>query len=71
MTKEDIELRELKDSLQDTQPVGAIVNQCKTLDQVSYGRQNWPNSIVRSLDFRSETYILSDYLPVLLESSMM
>lgn len=40
MTKEDTELRELKDSLQDTQPVGAIVNQCKTLDQVSYGRQN-------------------------------
>jgi len=33
MTKEEVELRELKDSLQDTQPVGSIVNQCKTLDQ--------------------------------------
>ena len=30
----EVELKELKDSLQDTQPVGAIVNCCKTLDQV-------------------------------------
>ncbi|XP_057298748.1 RNA cytidine acetyltransferase-like [Hydractinia symbiolongicarpus] len=33
LTKEEIELKELKDSLQDTQPVGSIINQCKTLDQ--------------------------------------
>jgi len=33
MTKEEIELKELKDSLQDTQPVGSIINQCRTLDQ--------------------------------------
>lgn len=32
-TNEDRELGELKDSLQDTQPIGAIVTQCKTLDQ--------------------------------------
>lgn len=30
----EVELKELKDSLQDTQPVGAIVNCCRTLDQV-------------------------------------
>ena len=30
------ELRDLKDSLQDTQPVGALVKCCKTLDQVSH-----------------------------------
>lgn len=29
----EVELKELKDSLQDTQPVGAIVNCCRTLDQ--------------------------------------
>lgn len=28
------ELQELKDSLQDTQPVGCLINCCKTLDQV-------------------------------------
>ena len=28
------ELRDLKDSLQDTQPVGSLVKCCKTLDQV-------------------------------------
>jgi len=33
MTKEEIELKEVKDSLQDTQPVGSIINQCRTLDQ--------------------------------------
>uniref|UniRef100_F7FA29 RNA cytidine acetyltransferase n=1 Tax=Macaca mulatta TaxID=9544 RepID=F7FA29_MACMU len=31
----DLELRELKESLQDTQPVGVLVDCCKTLDQVS------------------------------------
>ena len=34
MPTREVELKELKDSLQDTQPVGAIVNCCKTLDQV-------------------------------------
>ncbi|KAM8808037.1 RNA cytidine acetyltransferase [Eudromia elegans] len=30
---QDIELKELKESLQDTQPVGVLVDGCKTLDQ--------------------------------------
>lgn len=34
MTANEIELKSLKESLQDTQPVGAIVNCCRTLDQV-------------------------------------
>ncbi|XP_062579158.1 RNA cytidine acetyltransferase-like [Saccostrea cucullata] len=29
----EVELKDLKESLQDTQPVGAIINCCKTLDQ--------------------------------------
>lgn len=29
------ELTDLKESLQDTQPVGVLVNCCKTVDQVS------------------------------------
>ncbi|XP_077867158.1 RNA cytidine acetyltransferase-like [Saccoglossus kowalevskii] len=33
LSAEDLELKELKESLQDTQPVGVIVNCCKTLDQ--------------------------------------
>ena len=33
-TPEELELKELKDSLQDTQPVGYLVNHCKTVDQV-------------------------------------
>ncbi|CAF0885538.1 unnamed protein product [Brachionus calyciflorus] len=33
LTKEEIELRALKESLQDTQPAFSIVNLCKTLDQ--------------------------------------
>eukprot|EP00795_Rhopilema_esculentum_P004679 gene4679-20963_t len=32
-TPEEIELKELKESLQDTQPVGNLVNHCKTVDQ--------------------------------------
>lgn len=31
----DLELKELKESLQDTQPVGVLVDCCKTLDQVT------------------------------------
>jgi len=31
---EEIELDSLKESLEDTQPVGAIINCCRTLDQV-------------------------------------
>ena len=34
MTANEVELKSLKESLQDTQPVGAIVNCCRTLDQV-------------------------------------
>lgn len=33
MTAEEVELKELQSSLQDTQPIGSIINQCKTLDQ--------------------------------------
>ncbi|KAK2100600.1 N-acetyltransferase 10, partial [Saguinus oedipus] len=35
----DLELKELKESLQDTQPVGVLVDCCKTLDQVSVVRR--------------------------------
>ncbi|XP_043938781.1 RNA cytidine acetyltransferase [Protopterus annectens] len=34
LSTRDIELRELKESLQDTQPVGVLVDCCKTVDQV-------------------------------------
>lgn len=34
----DLELKELKESLQDTQPVGVLVDCCRTLDQVSSGQ---------------------------------
>ena len=67
MRKEDIELQELKDSLQDTQPVGAIVNQCKTLDQVSQDKIGFTGQLVWILE---ERHILPDSLPVLLESFM-
>uniref|UniRef100_A0A7M4EW16 RNA cytidine acetyltransferase n=1 Tax=Crocodylus porosus TaxID=8502 RepID=A0A7M4EW16_CROPO len=33
LSPQELELRELKDSLQDTQPVGVLVESCKTLDQ--------------------------------------
>lgn len=33
-TTEDPQLKSLKESLQDTQPVGVLVNCCKTVDQV-------------------------------------
>ncbi|XP_072475293.1 RNA cytidine acetyltransferase isoform X2 [Notamacropus eugenii] len=33
LSPSDLELRELKESLQDTQPVGVLVDCCKTLDQ--------------------------------------
>jgi N-acetyltransferase 10 len=33
-TPEDLELKNLKASLQDTQPVGVLINCCKTVDQV-------------------------------------
>jgi len=43
MTANEIELKSLKESLQDTQPVGAIVNCCRTLDQVIWvnNQLNW------------------------------
>ena len=34
-TKAEVELRDLKESLEDTQPIGAIVKCTKTIDQVS------------------------------------
>uniref|UniRef100_A0A8D0G4Q8 TcmA/NAT10 helicase domain-containing protein n=1 Tax=Sphenodon punctatus TaxID=8508 RepID=A0A8D0G4Q8_SPHPU len=30
---QDVELKELKETLHDTQPVGVLVDSCKTLDQ--------------------------------------
>ncbi|XP_062973484.1 RNA cytidine acetyltransferase [Elgaria multicarinata webbii] len=33
LSPQDVELNELKESLQDTQPVGVLVDSCKTLDQ--------------------------------------
>jgi hypothetical protein len=30
----EIDLKELKESLRDTQPVGPLVGKCRTLDQV-------------------------------------
>ena len=36
MTENELELKSLKESLQDTQPVGVIVNCCHTLDQVLF-----------------------------------
>ncbi|MGH0145470.1 UNVERIFIED_CONTAM: hypothetical protein FKN15_005422 [Acipenser sinensis] len=33
LTPREVELKELKESLQDTQPVGVLVDSCKTLDQ--------------------------------------
>ncbi|EDO49259.1 predicted protein [Nematostella vectensis] len=33
LTPSEVELKELKDSLQDTQPVGSLINCCRTLDQ--------------------------------------
>ena len=41
MTANEIELKSLKESLQDTQPVGAIVTCCRTLDQVSFRGWNY------------------------------
>ena len=35
MTKTEIELKDLKESLIDTQPIGSIVKCSKTLDQVN------------------------------------
>ena len=34
MTANEVERKSLKESLQDTQPVGAIISCCRTLDQV-------------------------------------
>ena len=57
MTANEIELKSLKESLQDTQPVGAIVNCCRTLDQVI-----WENS---QLNWRSFLSLISDLQYVL------
>ena len=40
LTAVEQELRDLKDSLQDTQPVGSLVKCCKTLDQVQLKNSN-------------------------------
>ena len=34
LSKEEEELKSLKESLRDTQPLGVIINCCRTLDQV-------------------------------------
>jgi hypothetical protein len=36
LTEAERDLKELKESLKDTQPMGALVDRCKTLDQVSW-----------------------------------
>ena len=41
LTKAEVELKELKQSLEDTQPIGAIVKCTKTLDQVGQ-----PNGVI-------------------------
>ena len=40
VTPEDLELKALKANLQDTQPVGVLINCCKTIDQVGKRRFN-------------------------------
>ena len=51
LTKEQIELNELKESLQDTQPAFSIVSQCKTLDQAK--------SVLKFIDAISEKSLRS------------
>ena len=55
MTKTEIELRDLKESLVDTQPIGSIVKCTKTLDQVNQVYDITLNKlgIIRSLDFNA------------------
>lgn len=51
ISKENEELKELKSSLQDTQPVGSVVNLCKTLDQA--------NAVLKFIDSISEKTLSS------------
>ena len=51
MTANEIELKSLKESLQDTQPVGGIVNCCRTLDQVSFFKCMFIDFVFFSLKF--------------------
>lgn len=74
MTANEIELKSLKESLQDTQPVGAIVNCCRTLDQVTLWvncRFNRRHKIISDLysvhctwlyTFNSKKYIKSNFV---------
>ena len=38
MSPEQLELKEFKASVQDVQPLGAVVNLCRTIDQVTNGK---------------------------------
>eukprot|EP00899_Mesostigma_viride_P009960 jgi/Mesvir1/18966/Mv18933-RA.1 len=51
LTEAEKELRELKSSLKDTQPVGSLVDQCKTLDQAK--------AVITFLDCASEKTLRS------------
>src|SRR6218665_2459653 len=51
LTQEQAELKELKVSLEDTQPVGSIIKLCKTLDQA--------NSVLKFVDVISEKTLSS------------
>ena len=51
MTANEIELKSLKESLQDTQPVGAIVNCCRTQDQV-HMMMSYMIKFISSHDFK-------------------
>jgi N-acetyltransferase 10 len=53
-TDNEDELNGLKESLRDTQPVSALVNCCKTVDQVS--RFNGRNVMIIILKSRNETF---------------
>jgi len=38
LSPEELELKEFKSSVQDVQPLGALVTLCRTIDQVSHSK---------------------------------
>ena len=50
LTAVEQELRDLKDSLQDTQPVGSLVKCCKTLDQVQLKKNQIKKVLVKFIN---------------------
>lgn len=55
LTEAERDLKELKESLKDTQPMGALVDRCKTLDQVRLPRSSLNNTFLglRILDLKA------------------